>query len=48
VEFVPTDDIFTTNICFGGADMQDAWITLSGSGRLVKTRWNRPGLKLQY
>jgi gluconolactonase len=48
VEFVATDDIFTTNICFGGPDMRDAWLTLSGSGRLVKTRWNRPGLKLQY
>lgn len=48
VEFVATDDIFTTNICFGGEDMQDAWITLSGTGRLVKMRWARPGLKLQY
>lgn len=48
VEFVATDDIFTTNIAFGGADMQDAYITLSGTGRLVKTRWNRPGLTLQY
>jgi gluconolactonase len=48
VEFIATDDIFTTNICFGGADMMDAWITLSGTGRLVKTRWNRPGLKLEY
>ena len=48
VEFVETDDIFTTNICFGGEDMQDAYITLSGTGRLVKTRWNRPGLKLEY
>ena len=48
VEFVATDDIFTTNICFGGADMRDAWITLSGTGRLARTRWNRPGLKLQY
>lgn len=48
VEFVATDDIFTTNICFGGEDMMDAYITLSGSGRLVKTRWARPGLKLQY
>lgn len=48
VEFVPTDDIFTTNIAFGGDDMMDAYITLSGSGRLVKTRWNRPGLKLNY
>jgi gluconolactonase len=48
VEFVATDDIFTTNIAFGGPDMMDAYITLSGSGRLVKTRWNRPGLKLHY
>lgn len=48
VEFVSTDDIFTTNICFGGADMMDAWLTLSGSGRLVKTRWKRPGLALEY
>jgi gluconolactonase len=48
VEFVATDDIFTTNIAFGGADMMDAYITLSGSGRLVKTRWNRPGMKLEY
>jgi gluconolactonase len=48
VEFVGTDDVFTTNICFGGADMMDAWITLSGTGRLVKTRWARPGLKLCY
>jgi gluconolactonase len=48
VEFVATDDIFTTNICFGGDDMMDAWITLSGTGRLAKTRWKRPGLRLQY
>lgn len=48
VEFVTTDDIFTTNIAFGGDDMMDAYITLSGSGRLVKTRWARPGLKLHY
>lgn len=48
VEFVATDDIVTTNICFGGEDMMDAWICLSGSGRLVKTRWKRPGLKLEY
>lgn len=48
VEFVATDDVFTTNICFGGDDMRDAYITLSGSGRLVKTRWARAGLRLQY
>lgn len=48
VEFVATDDIFTTNIAFGGADMMDAYVTLSGSGRLVKGRWARPGLKLRH
>jgi len=48
VEFVATDDIFTTNICWGGADMRDAYITLSGSGRLAKMRWPRPGLRLEY
>jgi gluconolactonase len=48
VEFVATDDIFTTNIAFGGVDMMDAYITLSGSGRLVKTRWARPGLSLAH
>lgn len=48
VEFVATPDIFTTNIAFGGADMQDAFITLSGTGKLVRTRWARPGLKLAY
>jgi len=44
----PTPDMLTTNICFGGANMQDAWITLSGAGRLAKTRWDRSGLRLAY
>lgn len=48
VEFVPTDDIFTTNICWGGADMRTAYICLSGTGRLVKTEWARPGLRLEH
>jgi gluconolactonase len=48
VEFVETDDIFTTNICWGGADMRTAYICLSGTGRLVKTEWARPGLKLKH
>jgi gluconolactonase len=41
-------DPFTTNICFGGADMRDAYITLSGTGKLIKARWPRPGLKLNF
>ena len=47
-EHVAFPDILTTNICFGGADMRDAYITLSGTGRLVKARWPRPGLRLNY
>jgi gluconolactonase len=48
VEFVATPDPFTTNIAFGGADMRDAWITLSATGRLAKMRWPRPGLRLMH
>lgn len=44
----PFPDIGTTNICFGGADMRDAWITGTSSGRLFKTRWDRPGLRLAF
>jgi gluconolactonase len=48
VEFVSTPDIFTTNLCWGGEDRMDAYICLSGSGQLVKMRWKRSGLRLQY
>ncbi len=41
-------DPFVTNICFGGDDMKDAWVTLSGTGKLAKCRWQEPGLKLNY
>ncbi len=43
-----TDDIMTTNICFGGADRKTAYLTLSSTGRLVKATWERPGLELAY
>jgi gluconolactonase len=48
VDHLAMPDRFITNICFGGADMRDAWITASGTGRLYKTRWPRPGLKLHF
>jgi gluconolactonase len=47
-EHVPVGDPITTNICFGGADMRDAWITGSASGTLYKCRWPRAGLKLHH
>ena len=47
-EHVAFPDILTTNICFGGSDMRDAWVTCSGAGRLYKCRWPRPGLRLNF
>ncbi len=47
-EHVPVPDPVTTNICFGGPDMRDAFITCASTGRLVKMRWPRPGLKLPF
>jgi gluconolactonase len=44
----PFPDPLVTNIAFGGADMRDAYITLSGTGQLIKTRWPEPGLKLNF
>jgi len=41
-------DIMTTNIAFGGADMRDAYLTLSSTGKLVRARWPRPGLRLNF
>lgn len=48
LDFVPTDDPFTTNICFGGPDMRTAYVTLGGTGRLVSKRWPRAGLPPEW
>jgi len=45
---VPMPDPLTTNLCFGGADLQTAFITLSGTGKLVAMRWPTPGLRLAF
>jgi len=47
VQHVPMPDRSTTNIAFGGAGRQTAFVTLSRSGRLVALPWQRPGLALQ-
>lgn len=41
-------DPFVTNICFGGEDLSEAWVTLSGTGKLAKCQWPEAGLKLNY
>ena len=48
IEFVPLPDIMTTNICFGGKNLQTAFVTLSGAGRLIAMDWPRPGLPLHF
>jgi gluconolactonase len=41
-------DLLTTNIAFGGADMRDAAVTLSTTGKLALARWDEPGLRLNF
>jgi gluconolactonase len=42
------DEKYVTNIAFGGADMRDAYLTFSTTGKLVRTRWDEPGLRLTF
>ena len=46
--FTPIDDLYVTNIAFGGADMRTAYITLAASGRLISMDWPEPGLPLHF
>ncbi len=48
MEHTPVPDPMVTNLAFGGADMRDVFITASGSGRLYRARWPRPGLRLAF
>jgi len=45
-EFVALPDPLPTNICFGGADLKTAFITLSSNGKLVSLPWPRPGFPM--
>ena len=52
MEHIATGDLLTTNICFGDNDRsgeyRDAYITCSGTGRLLHMRWPSKGLRLNY
>jgi len=48
IEHFAFPDLVTTNICFGGPDMRDVWVTCSSTGKLFKCRWPRPGLRLNF
>ncbi|MEN9538550.1 MAG: hypothetical protein RLZZ126_785 [Pseudomonadota bacterium] len=46
---VPLPDPITTNICFGGPGMRTAYITQSGTGKLLRVDdWPIPGLRLNF
>lgn len=47
-EHLSLDDPYTTNICFGGEGLATAFVTLSGTGRLVSFDWPGPGLPLNF
>ncbi|HEY2069848.1 MAG TPA: SMP-30/gluconolactonase/LRE family protein [Rhizomicrobium sp.] len=44
----PIPDPLVTNICWGGKGMKTAFITASGTGKLVAMDWPKPGLRLSY
>lgn len=48
VESLVLPDGLVTNICFGGADMRDAWITGAQTGALFRCRWPRAGHRLNF
>lgn len=48
VKHVAIADPLVTNICWGGKAMKTAYITASGTGKLLVTTWPRAGLRLAY
>ena len=48
VEHVAIPDLLVTNVCFGGDDLSTAFVTCSGTGKLVSMPWPRPGLALAF
>ncbi len=47
-EYFAFPDLLTTNIAFGGADMMNAFVCLSTTGKVATCRWPRPGLRLNF
>ena len=48
VEHIAIPDILVTNVCFGGPELSTAFVTCSGTGKLVSFPWARPGLALAF
>jgi gluconolactonase len=41
-------DAAVTNLCFGGSDLRDAYISMSAAGSVVRIRWPEPGVRLPF
>ena len=48
LEQVKFPDMMVTNVCFGGKGLRTAYVTLSGTGKLVSMPWKRAGLALNF
>jgi gluconolactonase len=48
VEQYALPDVMVTNVCFGGPNLQTAFVTLSTSGRLIAFEWPRAGLPVHH
>lgn len=48
VKHTPMPDPLVTNICWGGKGLRTAYITASGTGKLLAADWPKPGLRLNY
>jgi gluconolactonase len=48
VRRVATGDPLTTNMCFGGPGLGTAFVTASGTGRLLSMPWPEGGLQLAF
>jgi len=48
VKHTAIPDPLVTNICWGGKAMRTAYITASGTGKLLAMQWPKPGLRLAY
>ena len=48
VDFYRISDPYITNLCFGDKNLNTAFITASYEGLLLKAKWPREGLKLNF
>ena len=44
----PVPDTYVTNVCFGGAAGNTAYVCSAGRGLLYEVPWPWPGLRLNY